>query len=71
MTLTGQELMEREFLVGKSKKIGLTPEEEKRVRELVSKQQKVSSDAPIGEVIAIALLIIGIIALIGLFSGKE
>ncbi len=69
--LTDKELMELEFLVGKSKKVGLTPEDEKRVRELVSKQQNVSSNAPIGEVIAIALIIIGIIALIGLFSGKE
>ena len=68
--LTDEELQELQYLVGKKESEGLTPQEENRIRELVSKQQKIPPNAQIGDIIAIALVIIGITALIAALSKK-
>ncbi|MEM3193145.1 MAG: hypothetical protein QXP59_07325 [Saccharolobus sp.] len=70
MNLTDKELQRLKYLVGKRKIEGLTPVEEKEVRELVSKQQNIQPDAQIGDVIAIALIIIGVTALIAALLKK-
>ena len=70
MNLTDEELSELEFLVGKRISESLTPEEENRIKEIVSKQQKIPESAQIGQIIYVASIIIGVALVLAALSKK-
>lgn len=70
MNLTDEELRELKYLVGKRESYGITAEEENRIKSLVSKQQKIPENASIGQIISIALIIIGIAVILAALSKK-
>ena len=70
MTLKDEELRELQYLVGKRESEGLTPEEENRIKKLVSQQQEIPKNAKIEDIIVIALIIIGVAVIIAALSKK-
>lgn len=70
MNLSPEQFQRMQYLLGKSKRVGLTPEEQEELKRLVKQENPSAAGETIGAILAAAAIIIGIVTLIDAFTKK-